>query len=291
MNGEWKRRNALLSRLPPLASRLTDMHIAVLVKQVANPEVAASQFRIDDVAKVVEPMAGVPLLMSPFDEQAVEAALRIRDAHAGTRITVITLGPESARNVLKHGLALGADDGVLLSDAAYQGGDGHATAVALSAALRKLGTVDLVLAGRQAADDDAGVVGIAIAQLLDMPAVSYAQDVQIADQRVRVERVLDDGIEVVEAPLPALVTVSNELGEPRKPNLRETMRAARKPVAVWSPADLALDATGIGRAGARATTERVYAPVKESRCEQISGASPAEQAAQLAAKLREAKLI
>jgi electron transfer flavoprotein alpha/beta subunit len=267
------------------------MHIVVLTKQVANPEVAASQFRIDEVAKVVEPMAGVPLVMSPFDEQAVEAALRIRDLHAGTRITVITLGADSARNVLKHGLALGADDGVLLSDAAFHGGDGHATAVALSAALRKLGTVDLVLAGRQAADDDAGVVGIAIAQLLDMPAVSYAQVVQIADNSVRVERVLDDGIEVVEAPLPAVVTVSNELGEPRKPNLRETMRAARKPVSVWSPADLALDAMAIGRAGARATTDRVYAPVKESRCEQIAGANAAEQAVQLAAKLREAKLI
>jgi len=267
------------------------MHIAVCVKQVANPEVAASQFRIDDAAKVVEPIAGVPLVMSPFDEQAVEAALRIRDARAGTRITVITLGPESARNVLKHGLALGADDAVLLSDAAFQGGDGHATALALSAAIRKLGSVDLVLAGRQAADDDAGVVGIAVAELLGMPAVSFAQEVQLGDGSVRVERVLDDGTEVVEAPLPALVTVSNELGEPRKPNLRETMRAARKPVSMWSPADLGVEAASIGNAAARTVTRRVYAPVKESRCVQMTGATPQEQAAQLARELREAKLI
>jgi electron transfer flavoprotein beta subunit len=267
------------------------MHIAVCVKQVANPEVAASQFRIDDVAKVVEPIAGVPLVMSPFDEQAMEAALRIRDAHAGSRITVITLGPETARNVLKHGLALGADDGVLLCDAAFEGSDGYATAVALSAAIRKLGDVDLVLAGRQAADDDAGVVGMGIAELLDMPAVSFAQDVQLGDNVVRVERVLDDGTELVEAPLPALVTVSNELGEARKPNLRETMRAARKPVSVWSPADLGLDPAAIGRAGSRGTAERVYAPVKDSHCVRIEGASPEEQAARLAGLLHEAKLI
>lgn len=267
------------------------MHIAVLVKQVANPEVAASQFRIDDVAKVVEPMAGVPLVMSPFDEQAVEAALRIRDAGVATRVTVITLGPESARNALKHGLALGADDGVLLSDTAFAGSDAYTTALALSAAIRKLGTVDLVLAGRQAADDDAGIVGIAIAELLDVPAISFAQDVQLAAQSIRVERVLDDGTEVVEAPLPALVTVSNELGEPRKPNLRETMRAARKPVAVWSPADLGLDASAVGAAGAKVVTHRVYAPVKESRCVRMTGATPQEQAAQLARELREARLI
>ncbi len=267
------------------------MHIAVLAKQVANPEVAASQFRIDDAAKTVEPVAGVPLVMSPFDEQAMEAALRLREARPGTRITVVTLGPESARNVLKHGLALGADDGVLLSDPAFHGSDAQGTAAALAAAVRKLGAVDLVLAGRQAADDDAGVVGLGVAELLGLPALSYAQDVKVAEGHVRVERALDDGVEVVEAPLPALVTVSNELGEPRKANLRETMRAARKPVAVWSPADLGVDARVLGREGARSVTERVYAPVKESRCERIDGGSAQAQAATLAARLREAKLL
>lgn len=267
------------------------MHIVVCVKQVPNPEVAASQFRIDEAARTIEPVAGVPLVMSPFDEQAVEAALRIREANAGARITVLTLGPESARNVLKHGLAMGADDGVLLSDAAYAGSDGYGTALALSAAIRKLGAVDLVLAGRQAADDDAGVVGIGIAELLGMPAVSYAQDLQIDGGHARVERVLDDGTEIVQAPLPAVVTVSNELGEPRKPNLRETMRAARKPVAVWGVGDLGMDPAQIGVAGAVRVVERVYAPVKESRCELVTGASAAEQAAQLVQRLQAAKVL
>lgn len=267
------------------------MHIVVCVKQVPNPEVAASQFRIDEAARTIEPVAGVPLVMSPFDEQAVEAALRIREANAGARITVLTLGPESARNVLKHGLAMGADDGVLLSDAAYAGSDGYGTALALSAAIRMLGAVDLVLAGRQAADDDAGVVGIGIAELLGMPAVSYAQALQIDGNHVRVERVLDDGTEIVQAPLPAVVTVSNELGEPRKSNLRETMRAARKPVAIWSASDLGIDAAQVGVAGALRVVERVYAPVKESRCELVTGASAAEQAAQLVQRLQAAKVL
>ncbi|MBX9811828.1 MAG: hypothetical protein K2Y16_09495, partial [Burkholderiales bacterium] len=108
---------------------------------------------------------------------------------------------------------------------------------------------------------------------------------------VRVERVLDDGTEVVEAPLPAVVTVSNELGAARAPNLRETMRAARKPVVVWSAADLGVPADEVGAAGARCVRERVFVPVKDNRCEMVEGFSPEEQAAKLARRLREAKVI
>lgn len=266
------------------------MHLAILVKQVANPDVAASQFRIDDAAGTVTPMDGVPLVMSPFDEQAVEAALRIREALGEARITVITLGPESARNVLKHGLAMGADDAVLLSDPAFAGSDARGTAHALAAAIRKLGAVDLVLAGRQAADDDAGVIGTAVAHALNLPVIAFAQDLQVSDGHVRVERVLDDATEVMEAALPAVVTISNELGEARKPNLRETMRAARKPVAVWTPADLDLDPATVGSAGARRRAQRAYVPVKDSRCEWLDG-SAEEQARALVAKLKEARVL
>lgn len=266
------------------------MHIAVCVKQVANPEIPASQFRIDEVAGTVSPMDGVPLVMSPFDEQAVEAALRLREALGEARITVLTLGPERARNALKHGLAMGADDAVLLSDPAFIGLDARATALALAAAIRKLQDVTLVLAGRQAADDDAGVVGTYIGMQLGAPVVCFAQDVQVRDGGVRVERVLDDVTEVLDVPLPAVVTVSNELGDARKPNLRETMRAARKPVVQWTPADLGLDGAQLGAAGSRCRVERVYAPVRESQCAWIEG-TPAEQAAQLVRHLREARLL
>lgn len=267
------------------------MHTVVCVKQVPNPELPASQFRLDEQAKKVVPAAGVQLVMSPFDEQAVEAALRIRDTHPSSKITVMSLGAESSRNVLKHGLAMGADEGVLLADSAFADADGYTTALTLAAAIKKIGNADLVLTGRQAADWDAGVVGFGIGELLGLPVISFAQKVQIEDGVVRVERVLDDGTEIVEAALPAVVTVSNELGTPRTPNLRETMRAARKPVAVWSASDLRLAAETVGAAGARCVRQRLFVPVKQSRCELIAGNSSEEQAAGLAKRLREAKLI
>ena len=171
---------------------------------------------------------GASLVMSPFDEQALEAALRIRDVLGDVKITVVSLGPDSAREVLKPGLSMGADEAVLLSDPAFEGTDSYTTALALAAAIKKIGEYALILAGRQAADWGAGVVGLGIAELLGIPAITFARDVQVHDRTVRVECVLQNGFETVEASLPAMVTISNELGEPRSPNLRQVMRAARK---------------------------------------------------------------
>jgi len=263
------------------------MHIVVCVKQVPDPEAAFSMFKVDEAAKRVVPAPGLAMVMSPFDEQAVEAALRIREQHAGAKITVLTLGPESARNVLKHGLAMGADEGVLIRDAVFDAADGHVTVRALVAAIKKMTACDLVLAGRQAADSDAGMVGAGIAELLGWPAVTFAKDVQVHGALLRVERVVDEGTEIVEADLPAVATVSNEIGPARTPNLRETMRAARKPIAVWTAADLDLNAEA---QRARSRVERVFMPVKQAQCAFISG-SAQEQAAALARELRTAQLI
>jgi electron transfer flavoprotein beta subunit len=267
------------------------MHIIVCVKQIPNPETPAHLFKVDEAAKHVIPAPGVPLVMSPFDEQAIEAALRIRDVMGEVKITVISLGPDSARDILKHGLSLGADEAVLLSDPAFEGSDSYTTALALAAAIKKVGEYDLILTGRQAADWDAGVVGLGIAELLEVPAITFAKDVKVQKRAVRVERVLQDGVETVEAPLPALVTISNELGEPRSPSLRQVMRASRKKATVWSAADLDLDAGRIGAAGARLTVERLFIPVKENQCEFIPGASPQEQAIQLLRRLQEMRVL
>ena len=257
---------------------------------VPSPEIAPGVYGVMEDGRGIRLPAGSPHVMSPFDEQAVEAALRIRDAHPATNITVMSLGPERARTVLKHGLAMGADEGVLLADTAFAGSDGYTTALTLAAAIRKIGNVDLVLTGRQAADWDGGVVGAGIGELLGVPVISFAKEVHIEDGVARVERVLDDGTETVEALLPAVVTVSNELGAPRVPSLRETMRAARKPVTVWKAADLGLAASEVGAAGARRVLERLFLPVKNNRCELIPG-SAQDQAAGLAQRLREARLI
>jgi len=268
------------------------VRIAVCVKQVPNPDTPAAVFRVDETARELVLPPGQPLAMSPFDEQALEAALRIRDELGGTvGISALTLGPDASRSVLKHALAMGADEGVLLADPALLSGDSYATALALAAAVRKLGAVDLVLAGRQAADTDAGAVGIGMAELLGWTAVTFAKEVRVAGATARVTRVLDDGLETVEAPLPLVVTVSNELGAPRKPSLRETMRAARKPVAAWGAGELGLAAQRAGAAGARRVRERLFVPARESHCEFIAGATPQEQASALARCMRDAKLL
>ena len=267
------------------------MHIIVCVKQIPNPETPAHLFKIDDAAKTVIPAPGMPLVMSPFDEQAVEAALRLRDTLGEVKITVVSLGPESVREALKHGLSLGADEAILLSDPAFQGSDGYTTALALAEAIKKIGEYDLILTGRQAADWDAGVVGLGIAELLDIPAITFAKDVQVHDRTVRVERVLQDGFETVEASLPALVTISNELGEPRSPNLRQVMRASRKKATVWSAAALSFDTGRMGATGARLTVERLFIPVKENQCEFITGGSPQEQAMNLLRRLQEMRVL
>src|SRR5690242_2553886 len=132
------------------------MHVVVCVKQVPNPEAAFSMLKVDEETRKVVPASGLQLVMSPFDEQAMEAALRIRENGVQTKITAISVGPESARDVLKHALAMGADEAVLVSDEALED-VAQVTALALSRAIRSLGTVDLILTGRQAADWDAGI--------------------------------------------------------------------------------------------------------------------------------------
>jgi len=266
------------------------LHIIACVKQVPDPEAPASAFKVDEAAKKVTAAAGVAPVISQFDALAVEAALRIKDAAADTKITIISLGPEGARDVIKHSLAMGADEGVLLTDSAFDG-DSYTTALALSKAIEKIGDYNLVLCGRQATDWDAGVVGYGIAEMLGVPSVSLAKAVTVQGDKVVVERVLMEGYDTIEAPLPALITVSNELGEPRYPKLQQIMMAARKQVTVWGAGDLGLDASKVGAGAVRLNLERLFQPVSEVECEIIEGETPEETATKLAQRLREQKII
>ena len=210
---------------------------------------------------------------------------------ADVDITILTIAPKGSRAPIKAALALGADNAVLLDDSMFDGSGGYVTARNLAEAIRTIGDVDLILAGRQAADGDAGVVGLGIAEILNIPAITFARDVQVNDGVVTVQRVLQDGIETVEADLPALVTISNELGKVRHASMRETMRAAKKPVNEWTPEDIGLDGGQVGISAMRYTRERLYVPVNDIECEFISGDTPAEIAATLARHMRDAKLI
>ena len=265
------------------------MDIVVCVKQVLDPDTPASGFRID-AGNGVMATSGLPPVVNGFDEQAVEAALRLKEAHGGT-VTVLTLGKDLVPDVVRKPLSMGADELVVVWDAAFEGGDSYSTAHGLAAAIRKLGRYDLVLCGRQAADSDAGQVGPGLAEILGLPCVTFAKSVTVADATVRIERAIPDRHEVVEAPMPCVITVSNEIGAPRYPTLRGVMAARRKQPVTWDAEALGIDAATIGAAGARTRIVRLVLPERGAACEIVAGETPAEAGRRLAMTLRAAKVI
>ena len=261
------------------------MNIIVCVKQVPDPQMPMASFKIDPATNKLVPTPGIPPVINGYDEQAVEAALRLKEANGG-KITALSLGKELVSDVIKKPLSMGADELILLQDDAFEDGDDYVTAHALAAAIKKIGEYDLIICGRQASDFDSGVVGAGIGEILGLPVITIARDIKMTDGVIRVERVVPDGYEVVEASPPVVVTVSNELGQPRYPTLRGIMAAGRKQPIVWSAQDLGLDTTA-----SRMKLLKLYQPDKISQCEFIEGGSPAEAGVNLALKLREAKII
>jgi electron transfer flavoprotein beta subunit len=266
------------------------MNMIVCIKQVLDPEAPLSSFKIDPATNTMVPVTTVPFVISPFDEQAVEAALKIKDAKGG-KITVISLGVNLLRDVVKKPLSLGADELILLEDPAFVGGDSWSTAYALAAAIKKVGQFDLIFCGRQAADSDSGQVGACIAEILGLPQITVAKKVEAVDGKVKVDKVTTDGYEVVEVPTPALITVSNELGEVRFATFKGTMASKKKEPIIWKPADIGAEPSKIGAAGRRVKTRKLFQPVRDSKCEIIKGENDEEAAANLAKKLVEVKLI
>ena len=262
------------------------MNIIVCVKQVIDPEAPPSSFKIDAPTNKAE-MRGAPPVIDPYGEYAVEAALKIKDAKGG-KITVMSLGTNLLREVVKKPLAMGADELILLEDAAFTDGDSHMTASSLAAAMKKIGAFDLVLCGREASDTNAGQTGSGIAEILGIPAVTLARKIDVEDRQLRVERVTSTGYEVVQVPLPAVVTVSNEIGEPRYPTIKGIMAAKKKEPIAWKVADIVGNYTPTQK---RARLVRLYQPVHEGKCEFIEGESPEEMGANLALRLRAAKVF
>ncbi|MEX2446240.1 MAG: electron transfer flavoprotein subunit beta/FixA family protein [Dehalococcoidia bacterium] len=269
------------------------MHIVVCAKQIPDPETPPSAFKIDAEANRVVPAPGVAQVLSQFDAIAAEAAMRIKEqGGAGdVKVTVVSLGEESAQAAIKQVLAMGADEGVLLNDPAFEDGDSTTTAHVLAAAITRLGDVDAVFCGRQSADWDMGQVGLLVAEELGWPAATIAKSVEVVEGAVRVVRVLEDGFETVQAPLPAVVTVSNELGQPRYPKLPQIIAAAKKTVTAWTAADLGLDPSEVGRAGARLHLERLALPTRGGQVELMPGDSADAQVAALVERLRGDRIL
>lgn len=266
------------------------MNMVVCVKQVIDPEAPPASFKIDPATNKVVPPAGVPPVIDPYGEYAVEAALRIKEA-VGGKVTAVSLGTNQLRDVVKKPLSMGADELILLEDEAFTDGDSWSTAYALAMAIKKIGEYDLILCGREASDWNAGQVGSGIAEILGLPSLTLVTKIDVTDGKANVERLTADGREILEVSLPALVTISNEIGEPRYPTIKGIMAAKKKEPTVWTPGDIGVEPGQIGNAGRRAKMVKLFQPVHEAQAEIVEGETPEEAGANLAVKLREAKIL
>jgi electron transfer flavoprotein beta subunit len=256
------------------------MKIIVCIKQVP-----------DSTAKVVVENGKVswgdaPLVMNPWDEYAVEAALQQKEALGGT-VTAITIGDDSTRETLKKAVAMGADDAILINDPALVNMDTQATAQVLAAAINKIGAVDMAFFGRQAIDGDAGLVPAQAARILGWPALTLASVIKVEGGAVRVERGIEEGRQVVTSRLPAVFSLTKDFGEPRYPSFMGIRKAAKAEIPTWTLSDIGIQAP----ASVISWLELMNPPSREVKCEFITGASPQEIAEALADKIIAEKLL
>ena len=258
------------------------MNIVVCVKQ--TPDTAATLALKDGHVT----WGDSPMIVNPWDEYAVEEALRLKEKHGG-KVTVLFMGPENAREALKTCLALGCDEAILVSDPALKGSDALATSYALSKAVVKIGNVDMVLTGRQAVDGDTGLVPAQIARHLKWTALTYISKIAELDpnaKTIKVERMLDEGKQACTGKLPAVVSVVKGINEPRYPSFMGIRRAGKIAIPVWKAADLGLDSARIGLAGSAVTWPEIRAiPPRAISCQMITGDTPEEIAVKLVDKL------
>ena len=262
------------------------MDIVVLVKQVPDTE-SLVQIAGDGVSIKKD---DIKWIMNPYDELAVEEALRIKEAKGGT-VTVLSVGAQKAQETIRTALAMGADKGLLVNDPAAEGGDALATARILAAAVKSL-PFDLIIAGQRAVDEDNYQVGATVAEFLGIPHISLVSKVEVLEGRIRCQRSVDGGAVTVEAPLPALFTTQRGLNEPRYASLPGIMKAKKKPLEVKTVAALGLDPARVGAAGRKVLVKALRLPPERKAVRMIAGETPAAMAAELVRVLHEeARLI
>ena len=256
------------------------MKIIACIKQVPDSEakVRAENGRVT--------WGDAPLVINPFDEYAVEGALQQKEANGGT-VTALCIGPESAREALKHALAMGADDAVLVADPALNELDTAGAARVLAAAIQKIGGADMVMFGRQTLDNGAGITPAQTARVLGWPMLGLAGHIKVQDGNVTVERVIEEGRQTVSARLPAVLSVVQSIGEPRYPSFMGIRKASKATIPVWSLGDLGISAPQ----AVVKRTELMNPPVQETSIEIISGESPAEIAEKLVDKILAEKVL
>ena len=261
------------------------MKILVCVKQVPD----TNEVKIDPVKGTLI-RDGVPSILNPDDANALEAALMLKDKDPDVEIAVLTMGPPQASYMLRECLAMGADEAYLLSDRAFGGADTCATSTTIAAGIRKVEGVDVIFAGRQAIDGDTAQVGPQVAQRLGIPVVTYVQSIRMDEDKVTVQRQMEDGYEVVEVKLPCLLTCVKELNEPRYMSVGGIVDAYQKDITVWNHMDVELDPADCGLNASPTQVFRSFTPPQKGKGEMLSG-TVQEMAEALVGKLAEKHLV
>ena len=256
------------------------MKIIACIKQVADSEakVKAENGQIS--------WGEAPLVINPFDEYAVEGALLQKEAQGGT-VTAVCIGPESAKEALKHALAMGADNAILISDPALALLDTQGAARVLAAAVKKSGGVDLVVFGRQTLDDGSGLTAAQTARVLGWPMLGLVGQIKLDAQSLQVERVIEEGRQIVSTKLPAVLSVVQSIGEPRYPSFMGIRKASKAEIPVWTLSDLGISAP----ASLVSRIELITPPSRDITCEIIPGDSPAAIAESLTNKILAEKIL
>ncbi|MDD5465349.1 MAG: electron transfer flavoprotein subunit beta/FixA family protein [Candidatus Omnitrophica bacterium] len=245
------------------------MNIIVCIKQV--PE--TTEVRINPETNTLM-REGVKAIINPFDMYAIEEALRLKERFGG-KISVITMGPPQAEGALREAISMGADEGYLVCDRAFAGSDTWATSYTLAGAIKKLGSFDLIICGKQASDGDTAQVGPGISTHLNIPQVTYVKKVEEAtDKTMRLERMLEEGYEIIETPLPALLTVVKEINEPRIPSLKGLMRAKSAKITTFTQKELDLDPQQIGLCGSPTQVVKIFTPAPRLGGQILKGEIP-----------------
>ncbi|GAA0126679.1 MULTISPECIES: electron transfer flavoprotein subunit beta/FixA family protein [Clostridium] len=259
------------------------MKIVVCIKQVPD----TTEVRIDPKTGTLI-RDGVPSIINPDDKSALEEALRLKDSH-GAHVTVVTMGPPQAQKALEEALAMGADEAILVTDRAFAGADTLATSHALAGVIKKL-EYDVIFAGRQAIDGDTAQVGPEIAEHLDLPQITYVEEVDVLEEGLKVRRAWEDGYEYIKVKTPVLLTAIETLNEPRYMNIRNIFELGNKEIKVWTAKDIDVDVALLGLKGSPTKVKKSWA--KEAKGEgEIFTVSPKEAASIAIGKLKEKHLI
>ncbi|MCK4276932.1 MAG: electron transfer flavoprotein subunit beta/FixA family protein [Phycisphaerae bacterium] len=255
------------------------MRIIVPIKQV--PETNA--VKMDDQTGTMI-REGVEAIINPLDLYAIETAIQLREAHGG-EVTAISMGPPNAVKALREAVAMGCDSAVLICDKSFAGSDTWATSYVLAGAIRRLGEVDLILCGERATDGDTGQVGPGIASFLDLPAATYVGKIdELGEKTIRLRRLVEDGYEILEVDLPALLTVVKEIADPRLPTLGGKKKAKQVEIPIWGPEDIGVEPDKIGLEGSPTRVVKIFRPKLARQCEKIA-ATDEEAVSQAADKL------